>query len=69
MSRCCAISPRMRRAAKGGSINWAKSALSFSNHHLSYSRHSSLGPYIKEVRKIFRILDPLPPLSAFLLDL
>ena len=29
------------------------------------------GPYIKDVRvrKIFGILDPLPPLSAFWLDL
>ena len=27
------------------------------------------GPYIKDVRKIFRILDALPPLSAFLLNL
>ena len=29
----------------------------------------ALGPYIKDVRKIFGILDPLPPLSAFWLDL
>ena len=27
------------------------------------------GPYIKDARKIFGILDPLPPLSAFWLDL
>ena len=27
------------------------------------------GPYIKDVRKIFGILDPLPPLSTFCLDL
>ena len=27
------------------------------------------GPYIKDVRKIFGFLDPLPPLSEFWLDL
>ena len=27
------------------------------------------GPFIKDVGKIFGILDPLPPLSAFWLDL
>ena len=33
------------------------------------AREIHKGPYIKDVRKIFGILDPLPPLSAFWLDL
>ena len=31
--------------------------------------HYHKGPYIKDVRKISWILDPLPPFSAFWLDL
>ena len=44
--------------------------------HRRYHRHrpraeeeNQQGPYIKDVRKIFGILDPLPPLSEFWIDL
>ena len=37
--------------------------------HPSLKWKASRGPYIKDVRKIFGFIDPLPPLSEFLIDL
>ena len=46
-----------------------KMRLTFPTGLLGLLKMMALGPYIKDVRRIFGILDPLPPLSAFWLDL
>ena len=69
------VEDRLRR--QGLTVSRRNSPSAFKHRKVSWGTNlndarahtRTKGPYIKDVRKIFGILDPLPPLSAFWLDL